>query len=374
MSIHNDEQYLRDAVSSIIDQTYSNIEVIIVNDASTDRTAEILAHFASEDPRVTILNNKTQFGLAASLNIALAKAKGDYIARMDGDDVSHPDRIHQQVDFMEANPEVTVLGTKVTVIRPIWWESKEYSFPIYEKDRDIKVNFLRRPGIVHPTVMLRASFLREHQIQYNPAFLRSQDYELWVRLAFVHKAVFHNLQVPLLSYRVKGGDRTPNVAMQDHYKMLVHAEILNMLGSGTSKRLEYHALWAAGKLPKFNGVKIKDKKLMEHLKFLVEANNKKGVFDKVTLRRALFDDVKKELFYAYRSGKTAWELYRKSSVKKHLGIDKKNERIFKRRCMMWEAWHIARTIPIVGFILFMAVAVARPAILYQTASLKKAKL
>lgn len=372
MSVHNEEQYLHDAVSSILTQTYANIEFIVVNDASTDRTRDILAGFADEDDRLTVIDNEEQLGLAASLNKALETARGDYIARMDGDDISFPDRIQKQVDFLEEHRQITVLGTKVAVIRALWWESKEYSYPIYEKDREIKMNFLRRPGIIHPTVMMRASPLREHGILYNPLFLRSQDYELWTRMAFKHWLKFHNLQEPLLHYRVRSGDRSANLAVQEKYKMMILSDLLNRLGSNDdAKRLQFHALWAAGKLPKPKGLKIQDKALMEHFKFLVEANDKKKVLGQQSFRKFLFEDIKKEVFYSFRLGWKSWERYRQSPVRSYLGLSKEDEKLFKRRCLLWEIWLRIQSTPVIGFLVFMAMAVGSPSILYKLSAERK---
>lgn len=372
MSVHNEEQHLHDAVSSILTQTYANIEFIVVNDASTDRTRDILAGFADEDDRLTIIDNEEQLGLAASLNKALEAANGDYIARMDGDDISFPDRIQKQVDFLEEHRQITVLGTKVAVIRNLWWDSKEYSYPIYEKDREIKMNFLRRPGIIHPTVMIRASVLRERGILYNPTFMRSQDYELWTRMAFKHWLKFHNLQEPLLHYRVRGGDRSANLAVQEQYKMMILSNILNLLGSKDDpKRLDFHARWAAGKLPKPKGLKIQDKALMDHYKFLVESNDKKKILGQQSLRKFLFEDVKKEVFYSFRTGWKAWARYKKSPVRSHLGLSKEDEKLFRQRCLLWEVWLRVQSTPVVGFLVFMAMAIGSPSILFKLSAARK---
>lgn len=367
MAVHNDDEYLRDSVSSILNQTYSNLEFIVINDASTDRTRDILSYFASEDGRLAIIDNEHQLGLAASLNVALLRASGKYIARMDSDDISHPDRIHQQVEFMEAKEDIAVLGTQVNVIRPFIWEKKEYSYPIFERDAEIRVNFLKRPGIIHPTVMFRASFLKEHGIQYDPQFIRSQDYELWVRIAFKHGGKFHNLQTPLLSYRVKGGDRSSNVAIQERFKAKIHAEILGSLGIGSRPRLQYHALWASNKLHRSKSLKIKDKKLVEHKLKIMEANNEKRLFEKEVLRKALFDGMKRELYYSYRNGMSAWRTYTRSKVKRYLRIGAKDEKIFWRRCILWETWNTAKAIPVLGFLIFICIAVANPRILFKMA-------
>jgi hypothetical protein len=134
--------------------------------------------------------------------------------------------------------------------------------------------------------------------------------------------------------------------------------------------LEFHARWAAGKLPKPKGMKIQDKALMDHFKFLVEANNRKKMLGQQGFRKFLFDDIKKEVFYSFRQGWKAWARYRKSPVRSHLGFSKEEEKIFRRRCLLWEIWLRVQATPVVGFLVFMAMAVGSPSILYKSAARK----
>jgi glycosyltransferase involved in cell wall biosynthesis len=114
MSVYNGEKYLCEAIDSILNQTFENFEFLIVNDGSTDRTLEILQSY--RDPRIKVINNERNIGLTASLNKGLKIAKGEYVARMDADDVSFPHRLEQQKAFLDRNPRVAMVGSWAEVI------------------------------------------------------------------------------------------------------------------------------------------------------------------------------------------------------------------------------------------------------------------
>ncbi|HXK49687.1 MAG TPA: glycosyltransferase family 2 protein, partial [Clostridiales bacterium] len=109
MSVYNSEQYLQESIDSILDQTFNDFEFIITDDCSTDGSFEIIKSYAMLDKRIKYFRNSENIGLTKSLNLMLDIAKGKYIARMDSDDISMPDRFSKQFDFMENNPEIGVL-------------------------------------------------------------------------------------------------------------------------------------------------------------------------------------------------------------------------------------------------------------------------
>ncbi len=129
MAVHNGEKYLRQAVESILAQTFMDFEFIIVNDGSNDSTDSILGEFASRDKRIIIVQNGKNIGLTRSLNRGLELAHGQLIARMDVDDISFPQRLEAQVDFMESHPEIGILGTAACVIDADGKKGQEIRFP-----------------------------------------------------------------------------------------------------------------------------------------------------------------------------------------------------------------------------------------------------
>lgn len=217
MSAFNEEKYIAESINSILNQTYSNIEVIIIDDASTDKTVEKIGQI--RDDRIKLYVNDKNRKLAHNLNLAIEKAKGKYIARMDADDIALPNRIEEQVKFMEQNSEVDVLGAFAVCFGD---SSAKMEYPVSHDA--IKVSLLFENALCHPLVMFRKESIDE---RYNESYVASQDYELWSRL--IWKKNFYNMNSVLLKYRVHK-NQTKNVvgrkqkegAIAARHEMLKH--------------------------------------------------------------------------------------------------------------------------------------------------------
>jgi glycosyltransferase involved in cell wall biosynthesis len=194
MPVYNGERYLREAVESIVAQTFTNFEFIIIDDGSTDTTGAILDSF--DDPRIVRSKNEENIGLARSLNKGLTMARGEYIARMDADDISLPERLARQVAFLDAHPEVGVLGSVVQVIDGDGNKSDTLWLPT--EHGVLRWSLCFGGPIAHPTVMMRREVV-ERVGGYNPNMVTAQDYDLWRRLSGVTR--LSNLQDVLLSLR-----------------------------------------------------------------------------------------------------------------------------------------------------------------------------
>ncbi len=197
MSVHDGEPYLRDAVASVLCQTMRDFEFLILDDGSSDASASIIESFG--DPRIRLVRNPANLGLAASLNRGLDLARGAYVARMDSDDISLPGRLAAQAAFLDASPRVSVCGSWVEIIGQraghVWR---------YPTDPDeIRCRLLFEPPLAHPSVMMRKAHLDEAGLRYDPAFRRAQDYDLWVRA--VPRLVLTNLPEVLFLYRIHPG-------------------------------------------------------------------------------------------------------------------------------------------------------------------------
>lgn len=175
---YNSASFLSEAINSILMQSYSDFELLIINDCSTDVTPEIFADI--NDQRVRIIDNDQNLGLAASLNRGLALARGKFIARMDADDISMPDRFKKQVEFMEANPKVGVLGSWYQWMDTDGNPGKIVRFPTSNGVIQWQLIVDRQP-LAHPVVMMRAEALRA--INGYKDMRYSQDYDLFSRLA-----------------------------------------------------------------------------------------------------------------------------------------------------------------------------------------------
>lgn len=190
MATYNDEQYLQQAVDSILSQTYKHFEFIIIDDCSTDGTNKILQEI--RDDRVILLHNDKNMKLAYSLNRCLDIAKGDFIFRMDADDISLPNRVEKQVDYFLSHPDIDILGCNAVTFGAF---ASHMVYP--ETHEEIKAGLLFNNSLCHPAVAFRKSTL---DYRYDESFAASQDYELWTRLIGIKK--FHNIQEELFQYRV----------------------------------------------------------------------------------------------------------------------------------------------------------------------------
>ncbi len=184
MPAFNAEDYIKDAIESIITQSYINFEFIIINDGSTDKTQEIIKSFP--DKRIRYIENKINLGLSASLNKGLKIARGTYIARMDADDISHRDRLGKQVAFLEANPSYGVVGSMYIVLdqnRNVY----EVGGMDFRSDVEMKLSLLSNNVFVHGETMFRKVLIDDHSFSYNKNYNPCEDYELWVRMSNVTK-------------------------------------------------------------------------------------------------------------------------------------------------------------------------------------------
>lgn len=195
MAVYNGEAYLCDTVASILAQTFTDFDYIIVNDGSTDETAHLLETLT--DPRIQVLQNDSNQGLAYSLNKGMACARGKYIARIDVGDLAVPERFEKQVDFLERHPKIGILGSACVVIDERGVQRKVTRFPL--NDLEIRWTSLLKNPFHHPSVMIRRDVLCQHHLWYDPALQAAQDYELWTRVLECTKGA--NLDDVLTFYR-----------------------------------------------------------------------------------------------------------------------------------------------------------------------------
>ena len=238
ISAYNSENFIKEAIDSVLSQTFTDFEFIIINDASTDSTESIIKSY--DDPRIKLIKNDKNIGLTKSLNIGIELAKGKYIARMDADDISFPERFQKQFDFMEQNPDIDVCGS--------WYElfgERNGIINTPENDRDIKDILFFKNCIAHPTVIMRKETLDKYFVKYDDGFPCSQDYELWCRVADRFK--FANIPEVLLKYRVhKEQIGTAKRKEQDVYADKIKKKNLNKLGIELKEKeafLYLNVLW-----------------------------------------------------------------------------------------------------------------------------------
>src|SRR6266496_763095 len=212
MSVYNDAVFLPEAVQSILGQTFTDFEFLIVDDGSTDGTRKYLSSLT--DPRVRTVRNHSNVGLTRSLKRGVELARGKYIARLDADDAALPGRLAQQVGFMEERKDVAILGGDCLAVDEAGRFLVERRQP--PSDLAIRWTSLLVNPFVHSTVMLRRQVLQDHGLNYDEVFDTTQDYDLWTRL--LRHAKGANLPRALIRYRVR-----PGVTCQKRQRQLEHA-------------------------------------------------------------------------------------------------------------------------------------------------------
>lgn len=210
MPAYNCETYVSEAVSSMLSQTFADFELLVIDDGSTDATRAVLESI--HDPRLRLVSNPRNLGLIATLNRGLELASGRYIARMDADDVSAPERLEKQVQFLESHPGVDVLGTMVNLIDEagrIFGSLADYP----TSTDDVRKYMLRECCLVHPTVMFRKDVVQAAG-GYDASARHAEDYDLWLRLADRH--MIANLPEKLVSYRMHRNQVSINNIVTQH--------------------------------------------------------------------------------------------------------------------------------------------------------------
>jgi glycosyltransferase involved in cell wall biosynthesis len=193
MPVYNGQVYLREAIDSVIGQTFNDFELLIINDGSTDDTLRILESFV--DPRIRLIMNEKNLGLVHCLNQGIEIARGQYVARMDCDDVCMPERLRVQSDFLDSNPSVDICGSWIVDLDGDYLTT--FKYPVSHED--IQAQLLFRNPLAHPAIMLRRSTFIAHGLRYEESERHAEDYGLWIRVQ--NLVGMANIPQVLLHYR-----------------------------------------------------------------------------------------------------------------------------------------------------------------------------
>ena len=297
MPAYNSQQYLEEAIESVLHQTYRHLELFIMDDSSSDETVSIAKKF--EDKRIRLFLSNKNKGQSFQLNKGIASAEGDYISIMHADDVMHPDKLEQQLIFFKNNPLTDVCGCFVQLIGE---KSAIWTYP--ENDRACKDTLLTSVPFAHPAVMIKKAVLKNIHPVYTPGMEAAEDYDLWVRLA--DRATFGNVQKVLLKYRlhpaqlsvIKKKEEEKNVdnirmkIISGLFKIQNEKDVVNCFNAVyNAEQLDIwnylnslQLLWHAGKHQTVFGIALFRRRL------------KHGVFKKISL---LTFAKKIKLFYKY---------------------------------------------------------------------------
>jgi glycosyltransferase involved in cell wall biosynthesis len=209
---YNAENYLAAAVNSVTHQTYKELEIIIIDDCSTDTSTEILHNLAKNDHRIKLFRNEVNQKLVATLNKGITLATGKYILRMDADDICYPDRVEKQVRFMEEHQDIGISGTAILQFEE---GKKDIILKQPADDAVLKAKIFTSSIFFHPTVIIRSELLKTYHFEYNSNYHRAEDWGLWMEI--VNKTKIGNLPEPLLRYRILPGSET-RIAENDKEK------------------------------------------------------------------------------------------------------------------------------------------------------------
>lgn len=280
MSVYNGEDYLAETVESVLCQTFTEWEFIIINDCSTDNTSKILAEYASKDARVKVHTNKTNLRLPSSLNKALSLAEGKYIARMDADDICMPDRLQKQYDFMEANPNVDLSSCRFLTLKNGVYSSGGCGGK--GDSESIKALLLVTNPILHPGIIAKADVIKE--LGYDKNFTCTEDMELWTRFVLNNKRV-EILSEYLMIYRLHDKQITETTLDKQKNEVIKIQKtyLSQLLKPMTEEQEEFY----------INGIyfrkNINVSKFIEFYRWAKSVNNKTNNFDKYALKYAFFE-------------------------------------------------------------------------------------
>lgn len=201
MATYNEPQeFITASIESVLVQTYTNWELLIADDSTNEGTIQIIDSFAQKDKRIKIIREKTRMGFVKALNIGLKYSKGIYIARMDGDDIALPDRLEKEIDYLQKNQDVDVIGGAMNIINEKGEIVSERFYPLGGYKLHLWTIF--RNPLAHPTVMFRSTIVQEGFF-YNEEQKKAEDIEFWLRLK-KNKFNIQNLPDKVLNYRVVG--------------------------------------------------------------------------------------------------------------------------------------------------------------------------
>ena len=236
MPAYNCGNFIKDAIDSVLNQSFGDFEFLIVDDGSTDETVSVIESY--KDDRIVLIRNEHDF--IGSLNCGLSLARGKYIARMDADDIMHPDRLRVQYTVMEECPEIDICSSWMYAF------GKEISKTLMSTTGGLvasPVNMLLKFNFVyHPTVMLRTDFIRSHQLEYQ-RYEHAEDFKLWFEIA-KRKGVFYIEPQPLLYYRVSSQQVTQQYrSRQIDTTVRIKKEIIDyLIGQSACEREELEKL------------------------------------------------------------------------------------------------------------------------------------
>lgn len=283
MPVFNSSKYLKEAIQSILNQSFENFEFIILNDNSTDESLKIIKEFQLIDSRIIIINKTENFGPSTLRNEGIEIAKAEFIALMDADDVAISSRFEKQIEVLKNNNDIGLCGSWFKLFGE---NIEDQIIKHYEFHDDLKINFLLECYIGNPTVMLKKSLLKD--LRFKNEFRVMEDYELWVR--FIHTTKFYNIQQVLLDYRWHQSNitKTTNVDITKIHLSIQTSQLKEFGIDLNTPNLDCYFLSLEFK-ERQNTEKLKN--IIYSGKFLIEKNLKLKIFNQKILENKINDTI-----------------------------------------------------------------------------------
>lgn len=280
MSVYNEEDYIADAIDSILEQTYDNFEFIIIDDCSKDNTSSIIRTF--KDNRIRFIQNTENLGLTRNLNKAIDMAKGTFIARMDSDDISLPDRFEKQLGYLYDHPEISLVSCQTET-----FGDKNLIENVISDPDILKATMLIRPVLAHPGFMFRREII-DNGFRYDETFRQAQDYDFAARLTRTRNIAI--VTPVLLRYRAhKNQVSSKSENSQFGNADRVRKMLLNELGIDLCDKDwdEYHNLVCENKVEGLDTF-LYNAGIINRI---IKANDKKMIYDSSVLETALWNQM-----------------------------------------------------------------------------------
>ena len=322
MPAYNAEKYIGESIKSILNQTFIDFEFIIINDGSRDRTKEIILSYS--DDRIVYLENEINSGIVVTLNKGLEYATGEYIARMDADDIAVAERLEKQIEFMEENKDVGVLGTGICIFGE---DVQEQARVFTTNPEQLKAELIFNSCIAHPTVMMRSNILKNNGLSYDLEYAGAEDYNLWWKIAKVSRiATIPDL---LVKYRIHSSQITKKKD-EKYYKMMekLMEERFSDIGFKSSDiEKKVFMKYCLGEYETFSQKEVEE--LVDCLVHLLRCNKSNKYFSQkklikifelaiiYTLNNSRLSDVEKKQSYKYAVKAGAFTLVTRLKVLYH---------------------------------------------------------
>lgn len=273
--VFNCEKYICECLDSIVNQTYKNLDILIIDDGSTDKTVQIIESY--KDKRIRLIKNNKNKGIPYTRNLGIKESRGKYIALMDADDISNNNRIEKQVNFLESNLNVDVVTSNYRM-----FNDKISKKVILNKNiEEIKISLIFLCSLCNPSSMIRVDSMKNLNINYNKNCFIAQDYELWTQ--FARKGNIFNLEDVLLNYRTDHGNITSKTKANKRIERRriidsIHNDMLDYYGFNLDRREKeiFNNFFDDNPINKLNDEEIKNIILL--IDKMIKINKEKSIF------------------------------------------------------------------------------------------------